>query len=151
MKIRLSVSDVADAAVHEVIRHGVYRFNEPHAGPANRQHLSVTIRDPDTGAAIGGFWGETGRGWMVTEWLFVPEQLRGSGLGRQVMQAAEEEALRRGCIGARVETYSFQARGFYEKCGYSVFGMIENNPPGHRRYFLQKRLTGRLGRDVLEG
>lgn len=56
------------------------------------------------------------------------------------MRLAEEEAVRRGCLGAWLDTFSFQARGFYERLGYSVFGVIEGYPPGHSRFFLKKTL-----------
>jgi ribosomal protein S18 acetylase RimI-like enzyme len=54
------------------------------------------------------------------------------------MNEAEAEAIHRGCRGAWLDTFSFQARGFYERLGYSIFGTIENFPPGHRRFFLKK-------------
>jgi len=47
-------------------------------------------------------------------------------------------AMRRGCSGAWLDAFSFQARGFYEKLGYAVFGSIEDYPPGHSRFFLKK-------------
>jgi GNAT superfamily N-acetyltransferase len=56
------------------------------------------------------------------------------------MAEAEAEALRRGCHAASLDTYSFQARGFYERLGYSVFGIIDDCPPGHSRIYLIKRL-----------
>lgn len=68
----------------------------------------------------------------------MPETLRGSGLGASLMRRAEEEAVRRGCRGAWLDTFSFQARGFYERLGYTVFGTIQDYPPGHRRHFMQK-------------
>jgi GNAT superfamily N-acetyltransferase len=75
--------------------------------------------------------------WYV-ELLFVPESLRRGGLGRRLMRDAEEEAIRRGCRGAWLDTFSFQARGFYERLGYAAFGLIEDYPPGHSRIFLKK-------------
>jgi GNAT superfamily N-acetyltransferase len=75
--------------------------------------------------------------WYV-ELLFVPESLRRGGLGRRLMRDAEEEAVRRGCRGAWLDTFSFQARGFYERLGYAAFGFIEDYPPGHSRIFLKK-------------
>jgi ribosomal protein S18 acetylase RimI-like enzyme len=57
------------------------------------------------------------------------------------MQRAEDEARRRGCRGAWLDTYSFQARGFYERIGYEVFGVIDDFPPGHSRLFLRKTFS----------
>ena len=45
------------------------------------------------------------------------------------MNDAEREAIRRGCRGAWLDTYSFQARGFYERLGYTIFGTIDNIHP----------------------
>ena len=70
--------------------------------------------------------------------LFLPESLRRNGIGRQLMKDAEREAIRRGCRGAWLDTYSFQARGFYERLGYKIFGTIDDYPPGHSRIFLKK-------------
>jgi ribosomal protein S18 acetylase RimI-like enzyme len=77
-------------------------------------------------------------GFLHIDLLFVPEAMRGSGTGRTLMSQAEDEAIRRECRGVWLDTFSFQARGFYEKLGYTVFGEIENHPPGHSRFFLRK-------------
>jgi hypothetical protein len=58
------------------------------------------------------------------------------------MGCAEGRAVERGCHSAWVDTFSFQAPGFYRKLGYEVFGELDY-PPEHKRFFLRKRLTGR--------
>jgi GNAT superfamily N-acetyltransferase len=65
--------------------------------------------------------------------------MRGVSVGRAIMARAESIAAARGCIGAWLDTYSFQARGFYEKLGYSLVGTIEDCPPGGAHHLLQKR------------
>jgi hypothetical protein len=57
------------------------------------------------------------------------------------MEQAEDEAIRRDCCGAWLDTYSFQARGFHERIGYKMFGVIEDFPPGHARFFLKRSLS----------
>ena len=69
-------------------------------------------------------------------------RIRRTGLGRKILIEAEREAIIRGCRGAWLDTYSFQARGFYERLGYTVFGMIDDYPPGQQRVFLYKKLIG---------
>jgi GNAT superfamily N-acetyltransferase len=103
--------------------------------------LVITLSDPATDEIIGGLYGGTLWDYLRVDLLFVPEGLRGCGIGRQLMTKAEAEAVRRGCHGASLDTYSFQARGFYERLGYAVFGIIEQCPPGHRRFYLSKRLV----------
>jgi ribosomal protein S18 acetylase RimI-like enzyme len=56
------------------------------------------------------------------------------------MDAVEEDARRRGCVGAHVETTDYQALPFYEKRGYAVFGVLEGYPVGSRSYYLRKVL-----------
>jgi ribosomal protein S18 acetylase RimI-like enzyme len=68
--------------------------------------------------------------------------MRGAGAGRRLMMEAEAEALRRGCCAAELDTFSFQARGFYERLGYSVFGALEDYAPGQSRFYMRKRLDG---------
>jgi GNAT superfamily N-acetyltransferase len=88
----------------------------------------------------GGLVGETGWKWLHIHWLWVDESARGRGFGHQLMAAAEREAAIRGCVASWLDTFEFQARGFYEKAGYTLFGTLENYPPGFRRYFLSKQL-----------
>jgi GNAT superfamily N-acetyltransferase len=68
------------------------------------------------------------------------DALRGTGIGRALIGAAERRALERGCHSAWVDTFSFQAPGFYRKLGYKPFGELDY-PPDFKRIFLQKRLT----------
>ncbi len=124
------------AAVRELIA-----LNEARAGQsAQRSPICALLRN-DTGAVSGGLWGEVRWRWLTVGTLFVPEQLRGNGIGRRLMLEVEEAARRRGCIGSFTDTYSFQAQSFYEHLGYAVFGEIEDYPPGHRRCFLSKRFA----------
>ncbi len=62
------------------------------------------------------------------------------------MQAAENEALARGCHGAYLDTFSFQAPDFYQKLGYEIYGKLDDFPKGHCRYFLRKKLCNFLGK-----
>jgi hypothetical protein len=58
-----------------------------------------------------------------------------------ILAAGEAEASQRGCIGVYLDTYSFQAKPFYERLGYQVFGVLPDCPPGATKYYLGKRLT----------
>jgi GNAT superfamily N-acetyltransferase len=77
--------------------------------------------------------------WLHVGLLFVPEAMRGQGAGTALMSAAEAEALRRGCRGAYVDTFSFQAAPFYQKLGFTLFGVLEDFPPGHSQLYFRKR------------
>jgi GNAT superfamily N-acetyltransferase len=116
-------------------------FNETKSGtPANYRPLAILVSNPDTAEILGGLWGETYFGMLFIDMFFLPESMRGAGLGRKLIAQAEEEAIQRGCHGAWLDTFSWQARGFYEKLGYSVFGTLPDYPVGHQRYFMTKTL-----------
>ena len=100
--------------------------------------LAIPIHDSE-GVVTGGFWGCTLFQWLHVQLLFIPEPLRGKGVGSALMTAAEIEARKRGCIGAHVTSFSFQAAPFYEKLGYAPFGQLDNYPPGHNLLYLRKR------------
>lgn len=113
-------------------------------GPAMPRLLVITIHD-DNGSVTGGFWGYTLFEWLHVQMLFVPEPLRGLGIGAALMASAEVEAQERGCRGAYVDTFSFQAAPFYRKIGFTQFGKLDDCPPGHDRLYFHKRLEAAPG------
>lgn len=135
--------DVTDAPGEDdlaAIGEGLTAFNAADIGPSGRRPLAVLIRRED-GRAIGGISGYTGWGWLFTQWLFVPENLRGRGMAGQLLEAAETEAVARGCHGAWIDTFNPQALRAYQRQGYAIFGELPDFPAGRSRYFLQKRLS----------
>lgn len=64
----------------------------------------------------------------------------GRRVGQSLLEEIERFARQRGLTGVRMETWDFQAHGFYEKNGYAVFGQIEDCPPGTILYYLKKEL-----------
>lgn len=135
---RLVVPDAPTEADRSTIAEPLAAFNRKHVDPGTTGPLAVLLKD-DAGATVGGLWGNTLFGWLRIEVLFVPEALRGTSVGSAIMARAEALAADRGCIGASLDTYSFQARGFYEKLGYSLVGTIADFPVGGARHFMQKR------------
>jgi len=93
------------------------------------------------GEWLGGLMGEIWGGWLHVRILWVDAAARSLGHGTRLLQAAEAYAVERGCVAATLETMSFQARPFYETCGYEVFATLEDYPPGHAKFFLRKQLT----------
>jgi ribosomal protein S18 acetylase RimI-like enzyme len=126
--------------VGNAIRDGLLAYNnDALADPAPRAYYAIGLRGAD-GRIEGGLYARSGRGWMFVELLVLPEHARGRGLGSRLMRMAEETARAQGCRGIWLDTASFQARPFYEKLGFSTYGRIDNQPTGHTRFFLQKRL-----------
>lgn len=135
----ITLTDANDPAIRNAIVGPLIDFNQRQTGIEDFRPLALVLSD-DRGQTIGGLWGRTAFGWLFVELLFVPESLRGSGLGRELMRRAEAEAIARGCHAAWLDTFQFQARGFYERLGYTCFGELNDYPPGFARYFLRKVL-----------
>ncbi len=139
--IRLVVSEDESKADRAVVLARLAAFEEAAAGPLDIKPLAILIKD-EAGATVGGLIGRSLFRWLIVELLFVPEEQRGRGLGGAIMARAEAVARERGCVGLWLDTYSFQAPGFYEKLGFERFGQVDGHPPGATRFFFQKRLDG---------
>jgi GNAT superfamily N-acetyltransferase len=138
VEIRLKLDP--DAADESAVRDGLRQYNIARAGPTGYQPIAVLLHD-ETGKAVGGLTGVALYNWLFIELLHVPESLRGQGLGSALLKKAEDFARERGLVGIWLDTFSFQARPFYEKLGYTVFGTLPDHPVGGARYFLSKRLA----------
>jgi GNAT superfamily N-acetyltransferase len=136
--MRIDAVDEPDEALRRAVMAPLLAFNEAQAGPSGHRTLAIALRN-DAGEVVGGYWGTTAHGWLYTQMLALPADARGQGLGRQLMQAAEDQARLRGCRHAWVDT-QFGARGFYQRLGYRVFGELPDYPQGFTRSFLTKAL-----------
>ncbi len=128
-----------DQPAWEVIGGGLREYNHHQAGDGHDKLLCFALRSPD-GTIAGGVIGETHWNWLFITLMWIKEELRGKGLGRQLILAAEDEGRKRGAVYAYLDTFSFQAPEFYQKQGYQVFGTLQDFPPGHQRYYMMKRL-----------
>lgn len=138
---RITLTETPRREVLPQLTAQLMRFNDAASGWAyDGRTLVIELAHPGSGELLGGLWGSTSYTYLHVDAVFVPEVLRGTGVGRRLMEEAECEALRRGCGAAWLDTFSFQARGFYEKLGYRVLGELPNNPPGHTRYLMKKAL-----------
>ena len=142
------------AALHAAIRAGIRGADPAAVGPRDYEPVALALRARD-GAIVAGLEGATCWGWLMVDGLWVADELRGRGLGRRLLLAAEAAAIERGCRGAWLGTFDFQARGFYERLGYTVFAELADFPAGHTHYHLRKSFArpvpasdGRAARDA---
>jgi GNAT superfamily N-acetyltransferase len=131
-------SDKPPPGTFQAIIHALDESSRALIGPAQPRLLVIPIHGDD-GKVAGGFWGATMFEWLHVGMLFVPESMRFRGVGSGLMAAAESEARKRGCRGAHVDTFSFQAAPFYQKLGFILFGVLEDYPPGHSQLYFRKR------------
>ena len=137
--LALALTDAPEPDDVALVERELMAFNAEQCRPYDSRPLCVFARDAH-GRAVGGATGYTRWGWLYVDCLWLPEPERRGGLGHRVLALAEAEARARGCRRSRLFTYSFQARGFYEKQGYVVFGVLEDYPPGHSQVWMRKDL-----------
>jgi GNAT superfamily N-acetyltransferase len=143
----LTVTDRVHDAELARIKAGL-AASDPALGPYRPAPLAVLLhgagdgRAAGRGALLGGLVGETAWQWLSIRLLWVDPAHRGAGQGRRLLAAAVAEARRRGCDHGRVNTFSFQAAGFYERCGWRRVLTLDDFPRGHQRLFYTKSLAG---------
>ena len=124
----------------QILDDGLDQFNAsmPLARDRKKIPLAVWLRRDES--VLGGAYGVTHYGWLYLSTLWLEREVRGQGWGARLMAIFEGEGVARGCHGAWVDTYGFQAPRFYERAGYKEFGRLEDFPPGSARHFYWKRL-----------
>ncbi|MEO5815610.1 MAG: GNAT family N-acetyltransferase [Gemmatimonadaceae bacterium] len=121
------------------VRAGLMAYNAAAVGPASVTRIALYVRDAEQ-TIRGGLVGFCAWEWLSVDLLWVEESLRGQGYGSALLAQAEAAARELGCNAVRLDTYEFQARPFYERHGYVVYGKLDGYPAGTRTYLLRKSL-----------
>jgi GNAT superfamily N-acetyltransferase len=133
------IRDTATEAEVAELRDAIHEFNFVTTGYRDGRSLSCFLRGDD-GVLVAGIDGFTWGGYARVEYLWVTEALRGQGLGTRLLDAAEEEARRRGCGTIVLDTHSFQAPDLYRARGYTEVGTTSDTPRGYTQTLFQKAL-----------
>ena len=139
--MRLVLSEAEDTPLRDVLVAGFQAYNAPFIGPHGYTPLRLMAFRDNEDAPAGGIQAQCYSAWLHVLMVWLPEDLRALGLGTTLFDRIEAEGQARGCIGAYLDTFSFQARPFYEKRGYQCFATLPDNPPGHARHFMMKRFV----------
>ena len=123
---------------NDVISAGLESYNRQYSS-GSFEALSIYSRTDDD-VIVGGLIGATYGRWLHISELWVSDEHRGESIGSRILVAAEAEAIQRRCIGATLDTYSFQALDFYLKRGYVIFGFLSGYADKYERHYLQKGL-----------
>ena len=140
MSVKIERSENVTEAQRLAILTPLLAHNLANGGDDAHETFALLLRDPDSNEVIGGLYGKISYRWLLIDLVSVPESMRGQGIGEQLMRKAEEVAREKQCVGIWLETFSFQAPGFYRKLGYVEFGRLADYPPGHMRFYYQKQL-----------
>ena len=128
-------------AAYEPILQRLLAFNAAAMGEAGGTPFALVIHEPGTETVCGGLWALSLWGSFYVALVIAPDDGRGQGLGTDLMAQAEAEAIRQGCRDIWLDTFAFQARPFYERLGFEVFGQIDGPAPAFPRVFMKKLLA----------
>jgi len=140
MTLRIERTDTPTDEERQAILAPLRAYNTAKTGGTVPELVAWLVRD-EHDEIVGGLYGRVFFRWLYIELLVVPEQARGQGTGSTLMQMAEELAREKNCVGIWLETFDFQAPEFYRTHGFTTVGQIDDYPPGHQHFFLQKRLA----------
>jgi GNAT superfamily N-acetyltransferase len=135
--LSINVEAPPSKATLDAIGQGLDTYNKQFATTAYEE-FALAFKDGDD-TVRGGIYANAWAGMLFIKWFWIDEALRGQGHGRKLLGVAEDEGRRRGCTAVYLDTFEFQARPFYEKHGYQLFGSLDY-PAGFKRFFLQKAL-----------
>lgn len=138
--LKVAFEPFIDDDIRRFIEEGIDNHNLAVTGMPEWFPANFVLRsnsDEVLGGLLALIWG----GWLRVGTLWVSEVARRQGYGSRLLETAETYARERGCFGVCLDTFSFQARPFYERHGYAVFATQDDNPKGHARHFLEKRFT----------
>jgi GNAT superfamily N-acetyltransferase len=124
----------------EFLEDRLYEHNRDRTGSDDGELFSFFIRDAND-QILGGLTGWTWARACEIETLWVHPEWRGRGYATRLLASAEKLARERGCEVIALDSYSFQAPGFYQKHGFELFAELAGFPPGHSRSYLVKRLA----------
>ena len=136
MQVRL---ENTESQKSQIIGDLIRSYNRSKREVSESEPLNLYVED-EHGEIMAGLVAETFGNWLEIEYLFVKEDLRGQGIGSQLLQRAESEAKKRNCRFAFVNTYQFQAPAFYQKHGYKEVFTLKDYPYTGQRHYYQKDL-----------
>ncbi|MDP4983435.1 GNAT family N-acetyltransferase [Pseudoalteromonas tunicata] len=132
-------NEASSELVAASLREKIIAFNSPFFGLNKRTPIAVTFTR-QVNEMQGGASGIAFGYWFMLNWLWVDESLRGQKIGEQLLARIEQQAIEQGCRYVLLDTLDFQAKPFYEKCGYKVVHQLHQYPTTGIKYYMEKEL-----------
>ena len=139
---RFTISEYKTEESEKILRVGLNKYGEEHVGELRKKNpeipIKLGIRDDD-GIIVGGILAGTTLKTMCITGLWIDEDYRRHGYGSKLVHKAEEMAKEKGCISGQTWVLSFQAPRFFERLGYTSFGISDGFPKGITEHYFIKR------------
>jgi ribosomal protein S18 acetylase RimI-like enzyme len=139
-EIRIESDPHASESLKQAVVDHLDTYNVGVTGFTEYSAVNLFLRDGGreiVGGLLASIWG----GVLYVRILWVAQALRGQGHGQRLLETAEHRAIERGCRYVFLDTFTFQAPGFYVKHGYEIYARAEDWPVGHAHLFLRKTLA----------
>lgn len=142
MKVEISTDPKKSES--DILSQGIIDFNKsevPDLEPNEAEVKFFVLARNEDDTVVGGiraicFWNT-----LHIELLWLSDECRGNGIGKEILESAEAFATQNGCAKAFVETTSWQAKPFYERNGYKLVATLQDRPKGHASHYLAKKLS----------
>lgn len=138
-ELRIEYVERPQDSVWGMIGGAINEYNTQQAGDDKSQILCYVLKSAE-GEIFGGVIAQIYWDWLYVDLMWIKEEFRKHGYGHRLLTQLEDEARKRGARNAFLDTFSFQAPGFYKKHGYEVFGELQDFPEGQQRFYLTKQL-----------
>ncbi len=139
----IEVTTQLDPIASKTLSDGIVRYNrasvpdlEPNEAEVKFFVYAKNAKNQVTGGIRATCYWNT----LHIELLWLSEECRGEGIGKRLIESAENFAKTHNCEKAFVETTSWQAKPFYEKNGYVLLASFNGRPKGHSTHYLTKDL-----------
>ena len=140
LEYTITLTDSPDPADVDVVKQGLDAHDASQGAVVDWVPLALFARDSDS-VVIAGLTASTYWEYLYVGRLWTDQRFRNMGIGSRLLADAEQEARRRGCHAVHLMTGSFNALPFYQKRGYTIFGVLTDMPTGHTQYFMTKSLV----------
>lgn len=137
--MKVEIDDHPDEKEIEELLSKLIQYNLKHLEIKKRSPLAVWYKN-NKDQVLAGITGNTFGNWLEIKYFYVNEDLRGTGVGKKLLRQMEQAAKSRGCRFSFLDTFSFQAKPFYEKNGYKELFVLHNYPLSSRKHYLIKEL-----------
>ena len=140
-QIRIESDPHSSESLKQAVIDHLDTYNVGVTGLTEYSPVNLFLRDGGQ-EVLGGLLASVWGGVLYVRILWVAQALRGQGHGGRLLEAAERRAIERDCRHVFLDTFTFQAPGFYLKHGYQIYARADDWPVGHAHLFLRKALHG---------